>query len=116
MAWAAPADDAGRSLRPSRWRHQFEPDGTQHGFHGVFHGTPTPDALVQTFEYEGAPDHVSLDTLALEEHEGQTTARINSVHQSVEARDAMVAAGMTEGLNEGFERLDELIAKLVPVA
>ena len=99
------------------WRYvQFEPNGTQHGFHGVFHGTPTPDALVQTFEYEGAPGHVSLDTLALEEREGQTTARINSVHQSVEARDAMIAAGMTDGLNEGFERLDELIAKLVPVA
>ncbi len=99
------------------WRYvQFEPDGTEHGFHGVFHGAPSLDALVQTFEYEGAPGHVSLDTLALEDREGRTIARINSVHQSVEARDAMIAAGMTEGLNEGFERLDELIAKLVPVA
>jgi uncharacterized protein YndB with AHSA1/START domain len=98
------------------WRYvHFEPDGGEHGFHGVFHGTPGPDGIVQTFEYEGAPGHVSLDTLALEEREGRTIVRINSVHQSVEARDAMIAAGMAEGLNEGFDRLEELIAKLVPV-
>jgi uncharacterized protein YndB with AHSA1/START domain len=98
------------------WRYvHFEPDGAQHGFHGVFHGTPSPDGTVQTFEYEGAPGHVSLDTLALEELEGRTIVRINSVHQSVQARDAMIAAGMAEGLNEGFDRLEELIAKLVPV-
>ena len=34
---------------------------------------------------------------------------MHSVYQSVEARDAMVASGMETGLNEGFERLDELL-------
>jgi uncharacterized protein YndB with AHSA1/START domain len=98
------------------WRYlQFDQDGRQHAFHGVFHGTPSPDGIVQTFEYEGAPGHVSLDTLALEEHGGRTIVRINSVHQSVEARDAMIASGMADGMNEGFERLDQLIEKLVPV-
>jgi uncharacterized protein YndB with AHSA1/START domain len=98
------------------WRYVHrDADGNEFGFHGVFHGDPTPDGFVQTFEFEGAPGHVSLDTLVLEEHGGRTTSRIHSVYQSVEARDAMVAAGMEGGLNEGFDRLDELIGRLVPV-
>jgi uncharacterized protein YndB with AHSA1/START domain len=86
--------------------------GNAFGFHGVFHGEPSPDGFVQTFEFEGAPGHVSMDTLTLEEQDGTTTVRTNSVFQSVEARDAMVQAGMAEGMNEGYDRLDELVAAL----
>ncbi len=93
----------------------IDPDGNEYGFHGVFHGDPSPDGLVQTFEFEGAPGHVSLDTLTLEERDGKTIARTNSVFQTVEARDGMVQSGMEVGINEGYERLDELIAKLAPV-
>ncbi len=71
--------------------------------------------MIQTFEFEGAPGHVSLDSLTLEEHGGRTLVRMHSVYQSVDDRDAMVQAGMAEGVNEGFERLDELVARLVPV-
>jgi uncharacterized protein YndB with AHSA1/START domain len=67
---------------------------------------------VQTFEFEGAPGHVSLDTVTFEEHDGKTTVRTNSLFQSVEARDAMVASGMGDGMSQGYERLDELLAKL----
>jgi uncharacterized protein YndB with AHSA1/START domain len=86
--------------------------GNEFGFHGVFHGDPSPDGFVQTFEFEGAPGHVSMDTLTLEERDGMTTVRTNSVFQSVEARDAMVKGGMAEGMNEGYDRLDELLADL----
>jgi uncharacterized protein YndB with AHSA1/START domain len=98
------------------WRYiHREADGTEHGFHGVFHGDPSPDGIVQTFEYEGAPGHVALDTLTLEERDGKTLVRTNSVYQTVEARDAMVASGMEHGVNDGFDRLDELVATLAPV-
>ena len=98
------------------WRFiHREPDGTEHGFHGVFHGTPSVDWMVQTFEYEGAPGHVSLESLTLEERDGRTLVRAHSVYQSVEARDAMIESGMEHGVNEGYERLDELVARLVPV-
>lgn len=96
-----------------RWRYvNIDEHGNEYGFHGVFHGPLTPDQLVQTFEFEGAPGHVSLDTLRLEERDGRTIARIDSVFQSVEARDAMVAGGMESGMTEGYERLDELLAQL----
>lgn len=94
-----------------RYVHR-EPDGTEHGFHGVFHGDPSPDGMIQTFEYEGAPGHVSLDTLRMEERGGKTIVHINSVHQTVESRDAALASGMGDGLEEGFQRLEELIDQM----
>lgn len=98
------------------WRYiHREPNGTEYGFHGVFHGTPSPDGILQTFEYEGAPGHVSLDEITFEERDGRTLVRGHSVHQSVEARDAMIASGMEAGLSEGHERLDGLISRLTPV-
>jgi uncharacterized protein YndB with AHSA1/START domain len=100
------------------WRYSHrDADGNAWGFHGVFHGDPSPDQMVQTFEFDGAPGHVSLETLRLEERDGRTVVRTHSVYQSVEARDAMAASGMAEGMNDGFMRLDELLASLAtPVA
>lgn len=99
-----------------RYVHRGE-DGAEYGFHGVFHGEPSPDRIVQTFEFEGAPGSVSLDSLSLEERDGRTIVRVHSVHQTVEARDAMVASGMEGGMDEGYERLEELLARLTaPVA
>ena len=99
------------------WRYiHRDGQGNDWAFHGVFHGAPTPEGMVQTFEFEGAPGYVSLDSLTLEDLGGRTRVRIHSVHQTVEGRDAMVASGMEAGLSAGYRRLDELIARLVPVA
>ena len=87
----------------------------EHAFHGVFHKI-SPQQLVQTFEYEGYPGHVSLDTLTFEERDGKTIVRGRSVFQSVEDRDGMAQSGMESGIREGYERLDEVLARLVPVA
>lgn len=91
----------------------IDTDGSEYGFRGVFHGDPTPDLTVQTFEFLGAPGHVSLDTLRLVDlGGGRTLIRVTSTFQSVEARDAMVEAGMEGGVVEGYGRLDELVARL----
>jgi uncharacterized protein YndB with AHSA1/START domain len=97
-----------------RYIHRDEA-GNQFGFHGVFHSTDI-DNMVQTFEFEGVPGHVALDRLTLEDlGGGRTRARTHSVYQSVEDRDGMVQAGMAEGMNEGFDRLDALLeAMAVP--
>ena len=101
-------------VRPGgTWRYVHrDADGNEYGFHGVFHGEQTPDRMVQTFEFEGAPGHVSLESLVLEDRGGRTITHNHSVYQSIEARDAMVASGMAEGMNDGFARLDELLARL----
>ena len=94
------------------WRYvHVGEDGNEFAFHGVFHGAPTPERIVQTFEFEGSPGDVALDTATFEEREGKTVVHVNSVFQSVAARDAMVESGMAEGMTESYERLDDLLAR-----
>jgi uncharacterized protein YndB with AHSA1/START domain len=96
------------------WRFvNWDADGNEYGFHGVFHGTPSAEGVVRTFEFEGTPGHVSLETLTFEEHDGKTRVRTNSIFQSVEDRDDMVRSGMESGVNDSMERLEELLARLI---
>jgi uncharacterized protein YndB with AHSA1/START domain len=95
------------------WRYlQTDAEGSTYGFHGVFHGDPSPDGIVQTFEFEGAPGHVCLQTATLAERGGKTLLRTASAFQSVEDRDAMVASGMEDGVHDSGERLAGLLARL----
>jgi uncharacterized protein YndB with AHSA1/START domain len=91
-------------------------DGTEYVFRGAFHGDPSPDRMVQTFEFLGYPGHVSLDTLELEERGTRTLIRTTSAFQSAEDRDGMLAHGMTGGMEEGYQRLEELAARLAAQA
>jgi uncharacterized protein YndB with AHSA1/START domain len=100
---------------PWRYTHR-DGDGNEYGFHGVFHGPASPDVMVQTFEFEGAPGHISLGTVSMADHGGGTRVIVHSVYQTVEDRDAVVASGMERGMSEGYDRLDELVARLVPVS
>jgi len=91
---------------------QSDEAGNLYSFHGSFHELTSPRRMVQTFEFEGAPGHVSLDAAELEELEGgRCRLTVHSTFQSVADRDAMLAAGMTDGMGEGYERLDELLAR-----
>jgi uncharacterized protein YndB with AHSA1/START domain len=95
-----------------RYSHK-DKDGNEFRFHGVFHEM-SEDLMIQTFEFEGLPErgHVTLDTMKLEElPNNRTKITIQSVFQSVSDRDGMIQAGMEIGVNEGYERLDELLAK-----
>jgi uncharacterized protein YndB with AHSA1/START domain len=95
------------------WRIvQRTPDGTEHGFHGVFHLVSAPQRLVRTSEYEGAAGHVALETVEFENVQGRTRVVTHAVFQSLADRDAMVSAGMESGVREGFERLAELLEEL----
>jgi uncharacterized protein YndB with AHSA1/START domain len=96
-----------------KWRYVHrDAEGNEHGFHGVFHGDPSPDAIVQTFEYEGVPGHVKLDTVTFEDRHGRTLVRTVSSFQSLEDRDGMIASGMERGVVDSGERLDALLATL----
>jgi len=93
------------------WRFlNRDTDGSEYAFHGVYHEVAAPERIVATFEFEGAPGHVSLETLVLEESVGRTTLTNTSVFQSVADRDAMMQEGMEEGASETMDRLAELLA------
>ena len=66
---------------------------------------------VQTFEFEGFPDVVAIESMTFEDlGGGRTRLRGWSTYPSVEARDGMVESGMETGLREGYERLDGVLA------
>jgi uncharacterized protein YndB with AHSA1/START domain len=96
-----------------KWRYlHADARGNAFGFHGVFHGDPSPDAIVQTFEFEGVPGHVMLDTTTLEQRGGATLVRTVSAFTSTADRDAMIASGMERGVRDSDDRLEELLARL----
>lgn len=91
-----------------RYLHR-NPEGEEYAFRGVFHAVRDNEMAIQTFEFEGFPDVVSLEHLNLEDlGDGRTRLRARSVFPSMEARDGMVESGMEQGMAEGYDRLEQL--------
>ncbi|MFC7326113.1 SRPBCC family protein [Marinactinospora rubrisoli] len=92
------------------WRYVTEHEGVEYGFHGCFHQV-RPDRIVQTFTFEGQPDGVALETLTFETlGERRTRLHAQSLCDSFEARDAWLASGMESGVDQGYAKLDRLLA------
>jgi uncharacterized protein YndB with AHSA1/START domain len=94
-----------------RWRYLVPQEGMPPlEFHGVFH-TVEPDMLIiQTFEFNMAPNQVGISTTTFDEADGCTRLTVREVYPSVEARDQALASGMDEGLSDGYARLDAVLA------
>ena len=94
------------------WRYvERDEQGNEFAFHGVYHAITAPERIVDTFEFEGMPGHVMLETLTLEvQADGKTKFTVSSVFQSVADRDGMLSSGMAEGTNESYDRLEDLLA------
>jgi uncharacterized protein YndB with AHSA1/START domain len=102
-------------LRPGgKWRYVHrDVDGTEYGFRGEFLEVVRPERLVQTFEFDGAPGHVSTDTLLLDERDGRTYATMISTYSSAEERDMILQSGMEGGMRESLERATELLESII---
>ena len=98
------------------WRYiQKDADGNEYAFHGVNHEILSPERIIGTFEFEGLPEkgHVILETARFEELSGNRTKLTSqSVFQSVVDRDGMLQSDMEEGVNDSYNRLDELLEKM----
>ncbi|ASU82822.1 ATPase [Nocardiopsis gilva YIM 90087] len=96
------------------WRYiSRDENGTEYAFKGVYHDLVAPESIVSTFEFEGVPGHVELDTATFEEIDGGKRTKYTSVSvfQSVEDRDAMVASGMESGLRETLNRFADIVER-----
>lgn len=90
---------------------QTDADGTVYAFRGVFHTVRENELIIQTFEFEGWPDEISLDVIRFEELPGGRSRLVNhGVFSTIEALEGMLASGMEKGVSEGYEKLDELLA------
>ena len=70
-----------------------------------------PERLVYTFEWEGMPGHVLIETVTFEDLGEQTKVTDHSLFHEQYERDGMLESGMEGGLNESYEQLDELLAR-----
>ena len=92
------------------WQYVSVHDGTEYRFRGCFHEV-RPDRIVQTFTFEGDPDGVALETLSFEDlGDGRTRLRAQSLVDSFEGRDAWLRSGMEVGVDEGYAKLDRMLA------
>src|SRR5438128_2154226 len=103
-----------RDVRPGgRWRFvQRDAEGNEFGFHGEYREVVPPKRLVGTFEYEGMPGHVLVETATFEEIRGKTKLTQSSLFQNAEDLEGMLASGMEEGAAETMERFTELVTEM----
>lgn len=100
-------------VRPGgMWRFiSHDCDGREQGFRGVYREVTPPERLVQTFEWEGLPGHVIVETATFEDLGERTKVRTTSLFHTSQERDGMLSSGMESGLTESHERLQELLAQ-----
>lgn len=95
------------------WRYvQRDAKGNEFAFHGVYHEISSPERIVSTFEFEGTPGHVMLETITFEERGGKTTMTDISICQTVEDRDGVLQSGMEGGADETWDRFETVLATL----
>ena len=93
-----------------QWRFVSRgPDG-ETAFRGTYREVTPPERIVQTFEWEGMPGHVCVETAEFEDLGESTKVVTTSLFHTTEERDGMLGSGMEGGMNETYERLDELLA------
>jgi uncharacterized protein YndB with AHSA1/START domain len=94
------------------WRFvSRDSDGSETGFRGTYREVTPPERIVQTFEWEGLPGHVSVETAVFEDLGDRTRVTTVSLFHTPEERDGMLESGMEGGMNETYARLDELLAR-----
>ncbi len=94
------------------WRFVMrDSDGSESGFRGTYREVTPPERIVQTFEWEGMPGHVSVETATFEDLGDRTKVTTVSIFHTTEERDGMLGSGMETGMNETYARLDELLAR-----
>jgi uncharacterized protein YndB with AHSA1/START domain len=99
--------------RGGHWRFVEHSDHGVHGFEGRYREITPPGRVVQTFEWDGMPGHVVVETMTLEDIGNGRTKLVNtSLFHTVEECDGMLQSGMEGGVNESYAALDRLLAKL----
>ena len=95
------------------WRFiNKDADGNEFAFNGVYREIVPPERVVQTFEFEPMPGHVSVDTMTLEDVDGKTKLTSRSLFDSREDRDGMMQSDMESGVRETYDRFEELVEEI----
>ena len=97
-----------------RWRWKSQEAGKEFGFFGTFMEVNEPNKIVFEEHYDpgdvGGPmtSEPAIITNEYTESKGVTTLTVTMLFASKEARDGAVASGMTDGMEIGYARLDDM--------
>lgn len=96
--------------RGGRWRFVEHAPGGRQGFEGRYREVTPPERIVQTFEWDGMPGHVVVNSTTFEDlSDGRTRVVTLSLFHSTEERDGMLQSGMKGGLDQSYAALDRLL-------
>jgi len=97
--------------RGGHWRFVEHSAEGVHGFEGRFREVTPPERVVQTFEWDGMPGYVIVNTMTLEDlGDGRTKMVTTSLFHTTEERDGFLQSGMEGGMNQSYEALDRVLA------
>jgi len=100
-------------VRGGHWRYVEHAGGESHGFEGRYAEVVPPERVVRTFEWDGMPGHVALETATLEDlGDGRTRLVSVSLFHTVADRDGMLHSGMEGGIAQSYAALDRVLATL----
>jgi uncharacterized protein YndB with AHSA1/START domain len=100
-----------------RWRWKSDEDNKEFGFAGTFREVQPSSKIVHTEAYEpgtvggGYPGNDALVTVTFAENAGVTTVTTLIDFGSPEAREAAVATGMTDGMEQSYQLLDRVLGE-----
>jgi len=95
------------------WRFVHHmPNGSEYASKGVYREVVAPELVAGTFEFEGRPGHVAVETATFEEHDGKTKLTLRVSFETVEDRDLALKSGAEKGAAETHDRLSELLGRL----
>ncbi len=100
-------------VRGGRWRFVTAGPEGPNGFEGRFREVVPPERIVQTFEWDGMPGHVIVETMTLEDLGDGRTRLVNiSLFHTTWERDGMLQSGMEMGMNAAYDALDGVLATM----
>lgn len=100
-------------VRGGHWRFIEHADGQQHGFEGRYREITPETRIVQSFEWDGMPAHVIIETMTLSDtDDGRTRMNLHSLFMTAEDRDGMAQSGMEGGMNQSYDALDRVLEKM----
>jgi uncharacterized protein YndB with AHSA1/START domain len=98
--------------RGGHWRYVEHHDGGSDGFEGRYREVTPRDRIVQTFEWDGMPGYVIINTVEFNDlGDGRTKLITTSLFSNQDERDGFLNSGMEGGMNESYAALDRLLAK-----
>ena len=100
-------------VRGGHWRYVEHSDQGVHGFEGRYREVTPPERTVRTFEWDGMPGHVIIETATFEDlGDGRTKLVSVSQFHTTEERDGMLGSGMEGGMNASYAALDRVLASM----